>query len=150
MPQDVADTGNILPANFLMLRFQLAPKMTAGFRDNLYSALDRGTQQPGALVITKRFSGKRLLDPADAFKHIVDTQQRTSRDHSENPRRLSFDLSSNQGMEALASGEIDLDSKALLKQSLGRDQIQCIEASAWIVVQEKVDIAFGTGLVAGG
>ena len=52
-------------------------------------------------------------------------------DHAlENPRRLGFDLFAYQRMEPFAGGKINLDTEALLKQSLGRHQIQRIEPPA--------------------
>jgi len=90
--QDVANAGKVLPADILMLRFQIAAEMAAGFRNNFYSTLDRGAQQPRALVVTDRLASKRFVDATNCFKHIADAQQRRSRDHSENPRRLGLNL----------------------------------------------------------
>jgi hypothetical protein len=62
VPQNVADAGNILPADILVLRFLVAAEMTAGFRNDLDATLDCRAQQPRALVVAKGFSGKRLFD----------------------------------------------------------------------------------------
>jgi hypothetical protein len=80
----------------------------------------------------------------------VDAQQRRADCHLENPRRLNLDLLSYQGVEPLAGGEIDLDAEVLLDQSLGGHQIQGIETPAGVIVDEKINVAFGVGLVAGG
>ena len=53
-------------------------------------------------------------------------------------------------MEAFAGGDIDLDAEAFLGQSLGCHQVQGVETSTGIVINEKVDIAFGIGFVASG
>ena len=87
---------------------------------------------------------------ANAFEHVVDTQQRGARGHLENPRRLGLDLFAYQRMEALAGGEIYLDTQALLEQSLGRHQIQRIEPSARVIIDKNIHVAFGAGLVASG
>jgi len=54
----------------------------------------------------------------------------------ENPRRLGLDLFTYQRMEPFAGGKIDLDTEALLKQSLGRHQIQGIESPARVIADK--------------
>jgi hypothetical protein len=44
--ENIADAGNILPSDFLMLRFQLTIQVTAGFGNYLDPALHRRTQHP--------------------------------------------------------------------------------------------------------
>ena len=51
-------------------------------------------------------------------------------------------------MEPLTGGKIDLDTEALLKQSLGCHQVQGIEPSARVIVDKNINIAFGGRLVA--
>jgi hypothetical protein len=70
------------------------------------------------------------FDSTDAFEHVVDARQGRADYHSENPRRLGLDLFSDQRVEPFARGEIDRDVKALLEQSLGRHQVQGVEAPA--------------------
>jgi hypothetical protein len=53
-------------------------------------------------------------------------------------------------MEPFAGGKINLDTEALLKQSLGRHQIQGIESPAGVIVDKNIHVAFGTGPVASG
>src|SRR5882672_9446394 len=99
-----------------------------------YAAPDRRAQQPLALVVAHRFSSERLFDSTDTFEHVVDAQQRGARGYLENPRRLGLDLFAYQRMEPFAGGKINLDTEALLKQSLGRHQIQGIESPARVIV----------------
>jgi hypothetical protein len=98
---------------------------------------------------TQRFSGERLFDTTNAFKHVVDAQQRRAACHLENPRRLCLNLLSYQRVKPFAGGEIDLDRQTLLEQALSCHQVQCIEPAAGIVIDKKIDIAFRAGLVAG-
>ena len=95
-------------------------------------------RKPRALVVAHRFSGERLFDSTDAFEHVVDAQQRRACGHLENPRRLGLDLFTYQRMEPFAGGKINLDTEALLKQSLGRHQIQGIESPARVIVDKKI------------
>src|ERR1700686_1057429 len=94
-------------------------------------------------------TAERLFDSADALEHVVDAQQGRARGHLEYPRRLGLDLFAYQRVEPFAGGEVDLDTEALLKQSLGRHQVQRIEPSARVMVDKEIDVAFGTSFVAG-
>ena len=98
--------------------------------------------------VANRFSGERLFDSTDAFEHVVDAQQRRTAGHLENPRRLCFNLLSYQRVEPFASGEIDLNTQALLEQALGCYQVQRIEPSAGVIIDKKIDVAFRTGSIA--
>src|SRR5438105_1147458 len=121
--------------------------MTARFRNHFDAAFDSRTQQPGTLVVAEGFAGDSLFDPLDALKHVLDAQQGRARRHLENPRRLGLDLFTNQWMEPVAGGDIDLNAETFFQQSFGCDQIQHAKSSARVVVQEKVDVASGSSLV---
>jgi hypothetical protein len=48
----------------VVLRFQIAIKMTTGFGNHLDATFDSRAQQPGTLVVTEGFAGDALLDPS--------------------------------------------------------------------------------------
>jgi hypothetical protein len=53
-------------------------------------------------------------------------------------------------VEPFAGGKIDLDAEAFLDQSFRGHQVQGVEAPAGVIIDEKINVAFGIGLVAGG
>jgi len=150
MAEDVAYSGNVPPAHVLVGGFQLAAEVAAGLGDDFYSAFDRGPQQPGALIVAVGFSLYGVLNPANAFQHVVDAQQGRTRRHLEDPGGLRLDLPADQGMQTVARGEVDFHTKAFLKKTLGGNEVECIEGATRVVVDEEIQVAGGARLVAGG
>jgi hypothetical protein len=88
------------------------------------------------------------LPEACSFRAVL-SQNPISEIYLENPRRLGLDLFAYQRMQPLAGGEINLDMEALLKQSLGRYQVQGVKSPARVMIDENIDVAFGSGFIAG-
>ena len=85
--------------------------------------------QPGETLFTSFFQ-RAPFRFHGCFRACRGCVAKGSAGHLENPRRLGLDLFTYQRMEPFAGGKIDLDTEALLKQSLGRHQIQRIESPA--------------------
>jgi hypothetical protein len=67
----------------------------------------------------------------------------------EDPRRFGLDLFSNQGVQALARREIDLDAEAFLKQRLAATRSRTLNRPRGVYVDKEIQIAFGVSPVAG-
>ena len=61
---------------------------------------------------------------------------------------LGLNLLSYQRVQPLAGREIDLDAEIFLKQPFGRYQIENTESSAWVNIDEQIQIALGASRVA--
>src|SRR6267154_4574498 len=61
--QDVADTGDVLPAHVLMLRFEFTAEVAASFGNHLDAALDSRPQNPGTFEIAKILARDSFFDP---------------------------------------------------------------------------------------
>jgi hypothetical protein len=52
-------------------------------------------------------------------------------------------------MQPLARGQVDIDSQALLQETLAGDQVKCVEFAARVIVDEQVEVALGASLIPG-
>ena len=77
------------------------------------SIAERSSQ--GTLVVPEGFAGDGLFDSLDACEHVLDAQQGRARRHLEDPRRLGLDPFTDQWMEPVARGDIDLNAKTFFQ-----------------------------------
>ena len=79
--QDVADTGDVLPAHILVLRFELAAEVAAGFGNDFYTALHQPSLLPVGLEFVERGPIGHRPDVLNRFDDVLKPRGRRAGGH---------------------------------------------------------------------
>lgn len=105
-------------------------------------------KEPVATIIFEALAGRRALDSRNRLKNIVYGVEEFPR--HQNTRTADCSIRSRRRGWSPSFVVIDGRMKLVLEKELDPDQAESIEAARWVVVDEEVDVAIGSGLVARG
>jgi hypothetical protein len=149
VPKHVADTHNLRPRDVWLARLEFRRNTAGGLGDNLDTALNAMSKKP---VRAKIVPGPSLLPLPQCPRsprglHEAQAEQAVP---SKDTLGRSFDAVLEQRIQTVSGGYIDMDAKAALQKLSNADQSNEREATAAIIVDEKIKVALRTRLIARG
>ncbi len=146
MPQDVSNSGDLVPWNVRKTRFRLAIDATAGFRDNLEAPLNSALHRPTACERLEISASQGLVDPIYRLGDVLQAQL-TIAHGLKYPNGGLFDRCARPRVKAATTHDVCAGVKQLTDPLLKRDQFDEAEPRIF-EVEKKVDVALRTGFIA--